>query len=131
LSVVLNLASDDDLLIIAFSGHGISLGGKSFLCPSVVALDEPTTMIALDGIYDRLNNCSAKFKLMLVDACRNDPRPGGTRSFSATEGTKQLARSLQEIKLPQGVVLLNSCAPGEISWEETTFGHGCTCTTCC
>lgn len=124
LGVVLNLASDDDLLIIAFSGHGISVAGKSYLCPSDAALDDPSTLISLDTIYNRLNDCSAKFKLMLVDACRNDPRPGGTRSLSATEGTKQLARSLQEIKLPQGVVLLNSCAPGEISWEETTFGHG-------
>lgn len=124
LGVVLNLAAADDLLIIAFSGHGISLDGKSYLCPSDAALDDPSTLISLDTIYNRLNDCSAKFKLMLVDACRNDPRPGGARALAATEGTKQLARSLQEIKLPQGVVLLNSCAPGEISWEETTFGHG-------
>jgi hypothetical protein len=61
---------------------------------------------------------------MLVDACRNDPHVGGSRSLTATEGTKQLARSLQEIKLPEGVVLMNSCAPGEISWEEQQFGHG-------
>jgi formylglycine-generating enzyme required for sulfatase activity len=124
LGVVLNLAAEDDLLIVAFSGHGVSLGGKSYLCPSDAALDDPATLVSLDAIYDRLNNCAARFKLMLVDACRNDPRPGGGRSLSATEGTKQLARSLQEIKLPEGVVLLNSCAPGEISWEEQAFGHG-------
>src|SRR4029079_14688502 len=67
---------------------------------------------------------AARFKLVLIDACRNDPALGGAQPFSANEGTKQLARSLQEFKLPEGVVLLNSCAPGEISWAEEKFGHG-------
>jgi formylglycine-generating enzyme required for sulfatase activity len=124
LGVVLNLAAEQDLVVIAFSGHGVSLDGKSYLCPNDATLDDPTTLVSLDGIYERLSACAAKFKLMLVDACRNDPRPGKTRSFAAAEGTKQLARSLAELKLPEGVVLLNSCAPGEISWEEEKFGHG-------
>ena len=81
-------------------------------------------MVSLDAVYERLKECAAPFKLVLVDACRNDPRPGGARSLTATEGTKQLARSLQQIELPEGVVLLNSCAAGEISWEEEKFGHG-------
>jgi formylglycine-generating enzyme required for sulfatase activity len=81
-------------------------------------------MIGVDGIYDRLKECAAEFKLVVVDACRNDPRPGGGRSMTATAGTKALARTLEEMKLPEGVVLLNSCAPGEISWEDEEFGHG-------
>jgi formylglycine-generating enzyme required for sulfatase activity len=78
----------------------------------------------VDGIYDRLKECAAEFKLVLVDACRNDPRPGGTRSMTPTEGTRALARTLQDMKLPEGVVLLNSCAPGEVSWEDEKLGHG-------
>jgi formylglycine-generating enzyme len=124
LKLVINSAEADDLLVIGFSGHGVSLNGKSFLCPNDASLGDPTTLISLDSIYDQLHDCAARFKLMLVDACRNDPTVGGARSFSATEGTKQLARSLQELKMPEGVVLLNSCAPGEISWEEEKFGHG-------
>src|SRR5688500_11705028 len=124
LGVVLNLAEENDLVIIGFSGHGVSLAGKSYLCPSDAVLEDSASLVSLDSVYDRLNNCSAKFKLMLVDAWRNDPHVGGGRSLTATEGTRQLARSLQEIKLPEGVVLMNSCAPGEISWEEQQFGHG-------
>jgi formylglycine-generating enzyme required for sulfatase activity len=124
LNVVLNLADANDLLIVALSGHGVSLDGKSYFCPNDATLDDPATLISLDTLYERLDKCAARFKLILVDACRNDPRLGRAKTFSATDGTRELARSLQEIKLPQGVVLLNSCAPGEISWEETQFGHG-------
>jgi formylglycine-generating enzyme required for sulfatase activity len=124
LDLVLNLADAEDLVIIAFSGHGVHLDGKSYLCPGDCTLDDAATLIGVDRIYDRLKECAAGFKLVLVDACRNDPRPGGGRSMTATEGTRALARTLQELKLPEGVVLLNSCAPGEVSWEDEKFGHG-------
>ena len=44
--------------------------------------------------------------------------------MKATAGTRALAEALQQLKLPEGVVLLNSCAPGEVSWEDEEFGHG-------
>jgi TPR repeat protein len=122
--LVLNLADADDLVVIGFSGHGVHLGGKSYLCPSDGTLDDPKSLVSIDDLYEQLKGCAAQFKLVLVDACRNDPRPGGTRSMTATEGTRALARTLQELKLPEGVVLLNSCAPGEVSWEDEQFGHG-------
>jgi uncharacterized caspase-like protein len=124
LNLVLNLAEAEDLVIVGFSGHGVHLDGKSFLCPGDCTLDDARTLVSLDGVYEKLQQCAARFKLILVDACRNDPRPGGSRSMTATEGARALARTLQEIKLPEGVVLLNSCAPGEVSWEDEKFGHG-------
>ena len=92
--------------------------------PGDCTLDDPETLIGVDGVYDRLHKCAAQFKLVVVDACRNDPRPGGARSMTSTDGTRALARSLQDLKVPEGVVLLNSCAPGEVSWEDEKFGHG-------
>ncbi|MCE9607985.1 MAG: SUMF1/EgtB/PvdO family nonheme iron enzyme [Planctomycetia bacterium] len=124
LDVVLSLAGENDLLIVAFSGHGVSLDGKSYLCPNDATLQDPATLVALDSLYERLRDCSAKLKLVLVDACRNDPRVGGARSMTPTEETKALARNLKDLRLPEGVVLLNSCAPGEISREDEKFGHG-------
>lgn len=124
LDLVLSLASEDAMVVVAFSGHGVSLEGKSYLCPNDATLDDPDTLVSLDALYERLQRCDAAFKLLLVDACRNDPRRGGQRTFSATKGSEALARSLQESRLPDGVVLLNSCAPGEISYEEPELGHG-------
>jgi formylglycine-generating enzyme required for sulfatase activity len=124
LDVVLKLADTNDLIIVGFSGHGMNLGGKNFFCPTDATLRDQNSLISLDGVYDRLRDCAAAFKLVLVDACRDDPTLGSSKSSTATDGTKALARSLQEVKLPEGVVLMNSCAPGEISWEEDQFGHG-------
>lgn len=124
LKLVLNLAEAGDLVLIGFSGHGVHLDKKSYLCPVDCTLDDDKTLISVDAIYDQLKECAADFKLVVVDACRNDPRPGGTRAMTPTDGTRALARSLQELKVPEGVVLLNSCAPGEVSWEDEKFGHG-------
>ena len=123
LDLVLKLAEKDDVLLLGFSGHGVHLDGKSYLCPSDAVLDDPESLVSMEKVYDRLKRCRAAFRVVLVDACRNDPRPGGTRSFKATEGSRQFAESL-ETRPPEGLLLFNSCAPGEISWEEKTFGHG-------
>lgn len=124
LKLVLNLADAEDFVVIAFSGHGVHLDAKSFLCPGDCSLEDASSLISLDYVYDELHRCAAQFKLVVVDACRNDPRPTGARSLAASDGTRALARTLQEVKLPEGVVLLNSCAPGEVSWEDEAFGHG-------
>lgn len=34
LSLVLGLVQEDDLLLLAFSGHGVHFGGTSYLCPA-------------------------------------------------------------------------------------------------
>ena len=122
LGLVLGLVERDDVVVVAFSGHGVHLDGTSYLCPTNAELDDPETMVSLDVVYERLKTCPASLKLLMVDACRNDPRLGGQRSFKPTEGTRQFARALT--RPPQGLLLLNSCTAGEISWEEKDFGHG-------
>jgi len=122
LEVVLRLAEREDLIVVAFSGHGVHLDGKSYLCPTETRLSEPRTMVSLDTVYAQLDQCRATMKIFLVDACRNDPRPGGQKGLKPTEGTKQFATSLD--RLPEGILLLTSCAAGQISMEEKEFGHG-------
>ena len=122
LNLVLSLVQPKDLLVVAFSGHGVHLDGKSYLCPTETRLGSPETMIALDGIYDRLDKCPAAMKLLLVDACRNDPRLQGQRSAVPLRGAGSLGLTLDPP--PQGILLLTSCAPGQVSMEEKDFGHG-------
>ena len=122
LDLLLGLLEKDDIVVLAFSGHGLHFGGKSYICPTDAKLDDPNSLVSMDSVYDRLKKSPAAFKLVVVDACRNDPRPGGQRSLTATDGTRQFAQALE--RPPEGLVLLNSCAPGEISWEEKEFGHG-------
>ena len=123
LEAVLKLVEKGDMVLLAFSGHGLHVAGESYLCPIDGELEKPDSLIATDTIYEMLKDCPASLKVMLVDACRNDPYLGGRRSMAATPSSRALARSFQQ-STPEGIVLLNSCAPGEISWEEQEFGHG-------
>jgi len=119
---VLGLVERDDLVVVAFSGHGVHFGGKSYLCPLEARLGEPETLVSMDVVYRRLRECDAALKLLLVDACREDPRPAGPKSQGPYEGTKQFAAELE--RPPRGILLLSSCAPGQISMEDKALGHG-------
>ncbi|HET6881646.1 MAG TPA: SUMF1/EgtB/PvdO family nonheme iron enzyme [Pirellulales bacterium] len=122
LKLVMELADRNDLVLIAFSGHGVHVDGKSYLCPADALLDDADTLVSLDWVYERLKRCPAALKLMVVDACRDDPRLGGRRGPQSADVTSRFAADLE--RPPQGVVILNSCAPGQASMEEKQFGHG-------
>jgi hypothetical protein len=123
LSIVLNLAGPDDLVIVSFSGHGIHVDGKSFLCPSEADDTDPAgTMIAVDDIYKKFDGCKAALKLLVVDACRNDPRPATRKSATPEADRKNFAASFE--RPPDGIVVLTSCGPGQISYEDEKLKHG-------
>ena len=124
LALVLGMAEKDDLVIVGFSGHGLELEGKSYICPADAKKGNlAETIISLDSIYAQLGKSQAALKLLLVDACHNDllplgPRPGGEllppslRNFAA------------EQRPPEGIVLLASCGSRQISMEDDRLGHG-------
>jgi formylglycine-generating enzyme required for sulfatase activity len=117
------LVDSGDLVVVAFSGHGVLVDGASYLCPVGTRLGEPDTLVSVDGVYKRLSACRASQKLLVIDACRNDPRPNGQKGPKATDETQGFARSLS--KPPEGILVLASCSPGQVSWEDSKdLGHG-------
>jgi uncharacterized caspase-like protein len=121
----LDSVQPNDLVLVAFSGHGVHLNGKSYLCASDANLDRAgETMIALDTLYEMLQASPASQKLLIVDACRNDPTPSGTRAPSSIGETNEFTRSLQQQVPPRGTMLLNSCAPNQYSVEDPKFKSG-------
>lgn len=114
----------DDTLIVALSGHGVQFKGetKNYFCPSDAALGDPTTLIPLDDLYRQLGGCPARRKLLLVDACRNDPQ-----SRLAKGGNKPSLESVtrpQTEAVPEGIVALFSCSAGQESYEHPGLRHG-------
>ncbi|MCA9262578.1 MAG: SUMF1/EgtB/PvdO family nonheme iron enzyme, partial [Planctomycetales bacterium] len=126
LDVALKVADKSDLIVVALSGHGAKIGGKSYFCPLDARPDDPDgTMISIEELYARLERCPARLKIVLVDACRNKFLP--TDSKPLAEQQKSIdgfARSLADGAVPKGVALLASCTSGEQSWEDSEFGHG-------
>lgn len=125
LELILGLVEQGDMVLVAFSGHGVHLEKTSYLCPADGRLDDPQTLISQHWLYERLQRCPAALKLVMVDACRDDARLAGDRSLSAKEtadASRQFIKSLD--LLPEGILLLNSCAEGEIAKEHEVLGHG-------
>jgi formylglycine-generating enzyme required for sulfatase activity len=126
LKLLLSLPQADDTVIVAFAGHGVQFAGedRAYFCPLDAALDDPErkSLLAMDEIYAALQECPARRKLLLVDACRNDPQSRLSRSRETVK-----LQSVSEPQLtppPEGVVALFSCAPGQQAFEYPDLGHG-------
>jgi DNA-binding beta-propeller fold protein YncE len=127
---ILTRATKHDTVLVALSGHGVQLrvadplGGKkerdeAFFCPADARLTSSTnarelgkTLISLKELFGQLDDSGAGMKLLLVDACRNDPKE---------------ARSLDPDAVPRparGIGALFSCSSGQRAFETPRLGRG-------
>lgn len=113
----------EDVLFVALTGHGVQpKGDKAYFCGYKAKLTDPTTMVPLDEVYSTLEKSDAGLKVLVVDACRNDPGGKGIKLEARKE--KEYERVTTAAKPPAGVVALFSCSAGERSWEAEELKHG-------
>jgi sulfatase modifying factor 1 len=120
---VLKGRDSGDTVLLAFSGHGAHLKAtdKLYFCASGTRLDRPETMVSIDEVMAALKNCRAGSKMLLMDACRNDPNDD--KSDSAPPELKSVTRPLIPDP-PGGTVALFGCSRGQRSFESREFKHG-------
>jgi formylglycine-generating enzyme required for sulfatase activity len=125
LKALLEGATKYDLMIVGLAGHGLQPTGSddSYFCPSD-ALPlvkegrpvDPSRLISLGEILAQMSDSGIGHKLLLVDACRNDPSARSARH-----------RGLDHVNvaaLPSQTGVLLSCSPGEFSFEDKSLGGG-------
>jgi formylglycine-generating enzyme required for sulfatase activity len=122
LDLALKMVERGDLLVVGFSGHGVHIGDKSYLCPLDARLRDTASLVCVETLYQRLSKCPAALKVALVDACRDDPRPGGDKGVGPAPELEPLGQALE--RPPEGIYCLTSCAPGETSKEDPKLEHG-------
>ncbi len=98
-------ASGAEVAIVYYSGHGMEMNGTNYLLPVDVRLktdkDVEDEAIPLDRVQRSLEGAS-KLKLIILDACRNNPfEQSMTRSIS----TRAVSRGLARVE-PEGADLL-------------------------
>jgi formylglycine-generating enzyme required for sulfatase activity len=130
LTLLLDMLGEDDHVVVAFAGHGIQPkeGEKDiYFCPSDARIADPKkreNLISLTEVHAKLAACKAGFKLLLVDACRNDPRPptrdAGLPDVDNIESASAPLRRLP----PGGVASFFSCSARETAFEDPGLKHG-------
>lgn len=124
LDLLLKGRAKDDVVLIAFAGHGVQFHGEeeSFFCPLGTKLGDRKTLVSLANISKSLEGCPAGLKLLLVDACRNDPQAANSRSRAEVK-LNSVTRPPQEPPTG-GVAAYYSCSERQKAYEDPELKHG-------
>ena len=122
----------DDSVFVFFSGHGFQtrklFGLRRYVgfVPSDAArradgrLDVSTTF-SLSKFLDDLAKKEAKFKWVVVDACRETLGPKDAKG--GVESAPTLGDRMGALKARAGLVVFQSCGAGEYSYENDALRH--------
>lgn len=126
LKILLGGVQPEDLVLVAFSGHGMQVGEESYFCTIDTKAEDPKqTMVAAADIVSLLESSKAKQKLLIIDACRNDPLPEGTRSAAVNPLAPDFTRSIvSKDTASGGLAVLASCDEKQVSVEDPQLQHG-------
>jgi hypothetical protein len=114
--LLLDRVGKQDTLLVAIDGHGLQFKGDrtGYFCPLDARVGDKSTLIQLDGdggLFDLLQKSGAKRKLLIVNACRNDP----TNNVALASNKVELDDSYSE-EIPPGIAALYSCQKGQRSY---------------
>lgn len=109
---VQGIAKDDEVVVF-FSGHGVQIDAAPYLLPTDIKAETARQVtrdgLALDALVGDLSR--ARFTLVVVDACRNNPFAArGQRSLGADRG-------LQPIEPPEGTAIIFSAGRGQAALD--------------
>jgi hypothetical protein len=108
-------AAGAQVAMVYYAGHGIEGGGKNWLIPVDAALksdlDLPYEAIDLDRVMEAISG--AKVRMVVLDACRNNPFGRSWRSSS-----RAVTRGLASLDVDD-VLVIYSAAPGQTASDGT------------
>jgi hypothetical protein len=101
-----------------YSGHGVEVDGSNYIMPvdanPMKEVDVSYTCYPAQRIIDGMNEAGAKTKLLILDACRNNPlRKSWSKSASGEGG-------LASMVAPEGTFIGFATSPG----KEAADGNG-------
>ena len=109
-----NTSRAQDRIVLLFAGHAVEIDNEAYLVPLEGDLADAKTLIPLSWVYDRLRECRARQKLLVLDVCRFDPTLGRERPGGEPMG-KVLDAKLRQP--PPGVQVWSSCVEGQQAYE--------------
>lgn len=108
--------SKEDMILVMLTGHGIQrTKGDAYYCPYDAIAESDGSLFSLSKLLNTTLAPHVGTKLVLIDACRNDPDPGRGRS-AGIQG--------KVISLPEDTAVMFSCKSGQQSFENDQLKHG-------
>ena len=106
------------VLLVYYAGHGIQRNGRNFLLPVDARVDDAQSLegsaIDADRLLKRLADIDAELRIVVLDACRDDPFEAASR------GGAGLKKGLAEIPQASGELIAFSTAPGKTAADGNT-----------
>jgi uncharacterized caspase-like protein len=97
-------AGEADIALVYYAGHGIQVGGVNYLIPIDASLKHESSVgfetVNLRALANAL--ASAKTRLIILDACRNNPFASHMELSTASRG------------ISRGLARIETSAPGEL-----------------
>lgn len=124
---VLDAAQPGDTVLLALAGHGIQFAGdkEAYFCPidARPLQSRVDSLVSTSSIYEAMKACHASSRVLLVDACRNDPDPTRGRGGDSGELRERGIDPLTA-RPPRGIAVFFSCDAGQKAFENDELQHG-------
>ncbi|MDC7787268.1 caspase domain-containing protein [Rhodoplanes sp. TEM] len=115
-----------DIALFFYAGHGIAVNGKNYLIPIDADLKSEMDVklgaaIDVDVTLDQTMS-DAKVKLVLLDACRDNPFAAKIRSATRTRNVV-VSSGLAEMKSGEGTLIAFATGPGQTALDGAEGGN--------
>ena len=109
-----NLLETHEVGLFFFAGHGMQIEGRNYLLALDTDMESETdakhSSLSLDKVVDVMANSTAATKIIVLDACRNNP---WERKWHRGPGTRGLA----SVYAPKGTIIGFATSPGEVAYD--------------
>jgi hypothetical protein len=108
-----------EAIVLYYAGHGVQLNGENYLLPVDAAIEHEdevrASAIGLTEVLELLTSSQAGFKIVILDACRNNPYPSAMRAYRG--GLAAVANA------PRGAFIAYSTSPGTVAFDGPKGGN--------
>lgn len=106
-------ANEADTAIFYFSGHGAQIFGTNYLFPidanPTGVADYPFQLLNVEHVLEQMDASKARLKLLILDACRNNP--------FVRQRLKQSIGGLAYMAAPEGTVIVFATQPNNVALD--------------
>lgn len=114
----------DDTVVFYYAGHGVQLNERNYLVPTDASMQQRDMVarqaISIQDVVDKIDQAGALNRIIILDACRNDPFPKTYRS-----GTRGLGR--EQLSTSTGTMIMYAASANEVAddgrGQNGTFTH--------